>query len=66
VVLALCVSLLGSLRPSVARPSRGGDDDGGPANLELDLIGEARLLDDDLWEPNAPGISNSDEVSLHG
>src|SRR5690348_14891245 len=54
-----------SLGPTVSRELLRHDDDGVPAHLELDLLGQARLLDQGLRKPNSPGITNADESGLH-
>lgn len=64
-VAALAVQLPSGLRPPAARRLLRNDDDGVAVRFELDLVGQACLLDHQLGKPDASRVTHSDELGLH-
>src|ERR1019366_2164132 len=64
-ILITGVCTLCRVRPSRARARRRRYDDGAIASADLDLVGKASLGDQWLRQPNALGVSDSHDSSLH-
>ena len=53
------------LFPSFPVMPDGPDDERTALDLEVDLLVEVALLEDRLWQPNALGISDANDLGFH-
>ena len=52
------------LRPTGSRSSRRLDDKPPRLSMQFDLVGELRLIEEDLWDSNATRVADLDDASL--